>query len=269
MYPLNLLLMSIFGRAALIALLIALAMGRAVDARVQAGAQAASNALCELPEPTVLRREGTALLEMWELPSSPVWLSENLPGDPVYAAYRAAIDRAGANQIRPPVEPPQPKDEADRELWRREGLNEEVMYSGGGHVRRIHCLEAALFARQHARYSQLTHPTEFVAHILTRGDHLKVYFWGSDQPFPPRAGYGQDEARADVFAGWQFSVVLHNHTIRTLNGRPALGFPGPSTSDVQLSRSLAANLGLREVWVTNGIYTGVVTADSLGRFSTR
>ena len=108
-----------------------------------------------------------------------------------------------------------------------------------------------------------------MAHILTRGDRLKVYVWGSDQPFPPRAGYGQDEARADISAGWQFSVFLHNHTIGTLKGQPVLGLPGPSTSDVQLSRSLATNLGLREVWVTNGIYTGVVTAESLGRFSTR
>lgn len=48
-----------------------------------------------------------------------------------------------------------------------------------------------------------------------------------------------------------------------------MGFPAPSTSDVQLARSLVANLGLREVWVTNGMYTGVVAAENLGRFSTR
>jgi hypothetical protein len=247
----------------------ALATPVAVEVRLHAWQQATANTRCELPQPAVLRTDGAAVLEMWELPAAPLWLSENLPDAPAYAAYRAAIDAAGANQIRPPVETRQPKDEADRELWRREDFNAELMYSGGGHVRRIHCLEAALFARQHARYSQLTHPTEFVAHILTRGDRLKVYFWGSDQPFPPRAGYGQDEARADVAAGWQFAVFLHNHTIRTLNGRPALGVPAPSTSDVQLSRSLTVNLGLREVWLTNGIYTGVVTAESLGRFSVR
>lgn len=149
---------------------------------------------------------------MWELPASPVWESGNLPRSSAYAAYRAAIDAAGANLFRPISDPPQPKDEAEREVYRRERLNEEVMYSGGGQVRRIQCLEAALFARQHERYSQLTHPTEFVAHILRRGDRLKVYFWGSDQPFPPRAGYGQDEARTDISAGWQFSAFLHNHT---------------------------------------------------------
>ena len=217
----------------------------------------------------MLHRDGAAVLEMWELPASPVWFSEELPASPAYAAYRAAIDAAGANLVRPINDPPQPKDEAEREMWRREALNEEAMYSGSGQVRRIHCLEAALFARQHERYPQLTHPTEFVAHILRRGDRLKMYFWGSDQPFPPRFGYGQDEARADISVGWQFSTFLHNHTIVTLNGKPALGFAGPSTSDVQLSRSLAANLGLREVWVTNGMYTGVVRAENLGRFSTR
>jgi hypothetical protein len=45
--------------------------------------------------------------------------------------------------------------------------------------------------------------------------------------------------------------------------------PAPSTSDVQLFKGLVERLGLREVWVTNGMYTGVVRSEHLGRFSTR
>jgi hypothetical protein len=74
-------------------------------------------------------------------------------------------------------------------------------------------------------------------------------------------------------AGWQFSALLHNHPVRTRGTAKAapyvLGAPAPSTSDVQLFRFLAMQLGLREAWITNGMYTGVVSAESLGRFRTR
>jgi hypothetical protein len=38
---------------------------------------------------------------------------------------------------------------------------------------------------------------------------------------------------------------------------------------VQLFMALDTTFGLREVWVTNGMYTGVVASENLGRFSTR
>jgi hypothetical protein len=157
----------------------------------------------------------------------------------------------------------------ERELWRREHHNVALMYEGGGTVRRIGCLEAALFTFQDARYSQLTRPTEFAAHILRRDDRIKVYLGASDQMFPPKRFYGLEEVAADVAAGWQYWVVLHNHPLAALAGKRALGVPAPSTSDVELFSGLVARLGLREVWVTNGMYTGVVASESLPQFSTR
>ena len=234
-----------------------------------ASSQTAAAARCELPEPTVLRREGNTVLHVWELSAAPAWFGETVPDAAGYLAYRAAIRAAGGDLPRPMADPPQPKDDAERELWGREDSNAALMYAGSGEVRRIRCLEAALFALQDARYSELTRPTEFIAHILRRNDRLKVYFGASDLMFPPKNFYGLEEVAAEVRAGWQYWVVLHNHTVRTLDGRPALGTPAPSTSDVQLFKGLVENLGLREVWITNGMYTGVVTSENLGRFSTR
>jgi hypothetical protein len=231
--------------------------------------QTAVSARCELPEATILLREGNSVLHVWELPMSTTWFGENLPDTPGYTAYRAAVRAAGADQARPVSDPPQPKDDADRELWRREDRNVALMFEGGGEVRRVQCLEAALFAFQDARYSQLTQPTEFAAHILRRDDRIKVYLGASDQLFPPKRFYGLEEVAADVAAGWQYWVVLHNHPLAALAGRPALGVPAPSTSDVELFRGLAARLRLREVWVTNGMYTGVVPSEKLLQFSTR
>ena len=224
---------------------------------------------CELPEPTVLRREGNSVLQVWELPAAAVWFGEALPDPPGYLAYRDAIRAAGGDRARPVADPPQPKDSAERELWRREDHNAALMYEGGGEVRPIHCLEAALFALQEARYSELTRPTEFIAHILRRNDSLKLYFGARDLMFPPKRFYGLEEVAADVAAGWEYWVVLHNHTVRTLDGKPALGMPAPSTSDVQLFKGLVENLGVREVWVTNGMYTGIVPSENLGQFNTR
>jgi hypothetical protein len=231
--------------------------------------QVAVSTRCELPESTVLRRDGNSILQMWELAMSPVWLAEIVPDAPRYLAYLAAIRAAGGDQVRPVADPPHPKDDAERELWRNEDRNGALMYAGGGSVRRIQCLEAALFALQDARYSQLTRPTEFVAQILRLDDRIKVYFGGSDVMFPPKPFYGLEEVAADVATGWRYWVVLHNHTLRSRDGKPALGVPAPSTSDVQLFKGLVERLGLREVWVTNGMYTGIVPSENLSQFSAR
>ena len=240
-----------------------------VPASVAGESQTPTNTRCELPQSTVIRRDGSSVWEMWELSATVPWFGEELPEAPGYVAYRAAIRSAGGDVPRPLADPPQNKDNREREIWRREELNAALMYDGTGHVRPVQCLEAALFARQDSRYSQLTRPTEFVAHLLRRGDSLRVYFGSSDQMFPPREFQASPDVARDVSAGWQYSVILHNHTVRAYNNNPALGMPAPSTSDVQFFRMLAQRLGLREAWVTNGMYTGVVATEKLDPFRTQ
>jgi hypothetical protein len=254
-------------RGRILLLTAALAIGASMP--LAASGQIASEVRCELPPPTVLRRVGDAVLQTWELSAAQVWFDDAVPDAPGYVAYRVAIRAAGSDQIRPVADPPKPKDDAEREMWRREELNAELMYTGSGQVRSVRCLEAALFALQDARLSQLTKPTEFIAHILRRGDRLKIYFGGSDQPVPPKSVYGTEEVAADVTAGWTYWAILHNHPLRMRDGRPALGVPAPSTNDVQFSVGLVMSLGLQEVWVTNGLYTGVVTSADLPKFSVR
>jgi hypothetical protein len=227
-----------------------------------------SPARCELPEPAVLFRDGNTVMLRWELPPSPVWMSDTLPDRPGYAAYRAAIKAAGSDVERPMLILKSDTDD-EREIGRREEHNTALMYSGAGHVHPIRCLEAALFAFQDARYSELTKPTEFIAHVLQRGNQLKVYFGASDTMFPPKHVYGFADVASDVAAGWEYLSVLHNHTVQTLDGKPNLGVPVPSTSDVALFRGIGLRLGLREVWVTNGVYTGVVPSENLSQFRTR
>jgi hypothetical protein len=205
------------------------------------------------------------VLLRWDVADAAVLHGETLPDAPGYAAYRAAIRDAGGDRSRPIHDPHQPADEREREVWRREAANAALVHDGGL-VRPVRCLEAALFAHQDARYSELTHPTELVATILRKGDRLRIYAGGSDQMFPPGRFYGIDEARADAADGWDFWVILHNHTVQRHDGKPALGSPAPSTNDVHLVRNLLEDTPVREIWVTNGMYTGVVPAERIVDF---
>lgn len=231
---------------------------------------------CTWPsEPTLLARDGGASLLSWELKATP-WLDQPvIPDDPAYLAFRAAIRNAGGDRRWPAVtDHPEPTGEAEREIWRREQRNNELARSGRvGRIRPIHCLEALLFAYQHNRYSQLTHPTEFLASILRKrvGDemHLRVQFAGGGDMLPPKSLYGIDRIEQAIADGWVLWVVLHNHTVKEHQGRPWLSAPVPSTSDVDISRSVARDLGLRQVRVTNGFYTIEVDAAELGELQGR
>ena len=228
---------------------------------------------CRLPAPTILRRDGSAVLARWDVPDDPRWSAPVIPDDPRYLAYRRAIRDAGADLARPIADAQRADTEELRELWRREHANADLVYGGTGRVRRIHCLDAAVFAYQHARHDQLVQPTELLAMVLRKSvggrGMLRIYFGASDVLFPPKSVYGLDHAARDVADGWRLAVHLHNHTIVKRGGRPALGTPAPSTSDVGLLRNVAADLGLASVWVTNGIYTAEVPAAALARFHTR
>ena len=199
---------------------------------------------CTLPDATIVSRDGNAVLQSWDLPFGPVWFSETLPNATGYRVFRAAIRAAGGDQEKPVADPQ-------------------------GSVGSIQCLEAALFAVQDARYSELSQPTEFIAHVLLRNDRLRVYFGAGDQMYPPKSVDGFREVERDVADGWRYLAALHNHTVQTRGGRLAPGAPAPNRRDVELFRRLDHKLELRAIRVTNGLYTGVVRTADLPTLHTR
>jgi hypothetical protein len=134
----------------------------------------------------------------------------------------------------------------------------------------VRCLDALLFAHQNTRHPQLDHPTEFIASVLRKrvGGRavLRVYFGAGDELFPPREMYGFDRVEHDVSAGWDYAVMLHNHTVQDADGQLRLGVPAPSVADVQLLRSLVESHGLERAWITNGFYTLDLPADDLSQY---
>lgn len=236
------------------------------------GAPASSGveAACRFPsEPVVVREEGAAVLLRWEMDDDALWSASQLPSDSAYHQYRRQIEAAGADQARPAQHVPE--HQRDEPFWARELRNVELAYSTeAGVIRPVRCLEALLFAHQNARSPQLDQPTEFLASVLRKTvggrTRLRIYMGAGDELFPPKAVYGFDEVERDVADGWEYAVMLHNHTIQEVDGQIRLGVPAPSLSDVQLLNGLAESVGLQFAWVTNGVYTVEIRAGDLARY---
>ncbi len=237
-------------------------------------AETAVASACQMPiERTTVRAEDGAILETWEMSLEDI-ITDELPGEPPFLEYRAAIERDGADLRRPVRDPPVPGSEAAAAIWRNEFFNNDLVFDGGvGVVEPISCLDALLFTRQAVRVSQLEKPTEFVASVLRReaadGTRLLIVFGAGSDMFVPRGWYGTDLLGDYLNDGWGIWYVIHNHTTKKNGDRLALGVPVPSTNDVQLNRALAVQLGLDSVRVTNGFYTFRASTDDMSQFRAR
>ena len=206
---------------------------------------------CAWPVPgTVVARDGAATLVRHDLDDTGALFTAALPDDEAYRAFRARVRADGAELRQPIADRAPPADDAEREVWRREDHNGELVRSGkAGSLRPARCLEALTFVPER----------ETIVVVLRREARTRIYVGASDQMFPPKSVYGIDQARADVADGWRLDVLLHNHTVQRRGDRMALGMPSLSTADVSLFRNLV-DLGLGSAWVTNGVYTAVVPA---------
>lgn len=243
-----------------------------VDSPSIAAAVDQPGSVCAPPSQTttILEADG-AVLETWTFPSDEPAMSTALPDDSAFLSYRRAIERDGADVRRPVADPPVIRTEEEREVWRNEYFNGDLIFEDGvGTIEPISCLDALLFARQANRMSQIDQPTEFIASVLRRerapGSPLTVVFGAGSEMFPPREVYGFEVVEDLLADGWSYWYAIHNHTVQQNGDRIALGVPGPSTSDVDLYRSLVDNLGLEFARVTNGFYTFIASADELQLF---
>lgn len=230
---------------------------------------------CELPAriDTVLNQDG-AILEVWALRLDQVATATDLPHEPAFLAFRLAVERDGADVVRPVADPPNIRTEAEAEVWRDEFFNDDLVFDGGvGSIDPISCLDALLFSCQASRISQIEQPTEFFASVLRReaetGPDLLVVFGAGSEIFPPREVYGFEVVDGFLGEGWSYWYAIRNHTVQKNGDLIALGVPVPSTSDVQLYRSLAEEMGLESVRVTNGFYTFSASVNELPAFRSR
>lgn len=226
---------------------------------------------CDLPAGKVLVKHGEDQLVMWQLVEQAHWRKEILPKSPALTRFRQAIIDAKQNLKAPLHDPPDTSTPRLASIWAREFENRDLAQSGrAGEVRPIQCLEAMFYAKQAERYDPLKQPTEFIVAQTSKmqGNQrmVRLYFGAGAKTFPSKRVYPFDQVKQDVAQGWQFDLMLHNHTPVRYQGQPALGEPAPSTNDVQFSRALAKEMGLKRILVTNGFYTADIPTKMLDQY---
>jgi hypothetical protein len=155
-----------------------------------------------------------------------------------------------------------------------EAANGRLVLAGAvGALRPIDCLEALLVDYQAARFPMASHPTEFHAVVMERGDaggrQVRVYFAASSAPWPPRATLLLDHAEADRRDGWRAVAHLHNHPFLFASAGDIAGANAPSLTDVQFWRHLRDSLGVESARVTNGFATFQAPAAAFNRLHAR
>jgi hypothetical protein len=146
-------------------------------------------------------------------------------------------------------------------------FNHRLVHSGlAGKIRPINFIEADLLNYQMNRYPMISHPTEFHGLILLHEikDSVRIYFAGSDQPWPPKPGVIMDSLKVDLNGGWEFLFHLHNHY--EPKEKQYVGLLAPSLADVQFYTFLRNEYKLRKALITNGFHTLELNTDEISGF---
>ena len=216
---------------------------------------------CALPDPPkVLAEQGEAhakgsrLLQVWEFPDSAVFWSKAEPDG--YGRFRARAGRLAGetDPVRLLAQTPSRN-------------NRLVAENAAAWIAPATCLEKLLFQIQDRRIDTFAAPTEFLGFVLRSPDaaRLKVYFYTVNQDGIGRASPAADRVAADRGSGWTVVAGLHNHNFHP--GEPGLNAPlAPSLPDAQFNASFAAEAGMAEAWITNGLDTVHIPAAAFGRF---
>ncbi|MEM7658615.1 MAG: hypothetical protein AAF399_20995, partial [Bacteroidota bacterium] len=169
-----------------------------------------------LPEPVVLKENGPEIYQYWEFSDQAIWweAAENLP--PSIVAFQDSLQEILGDSLFPEV--------VERQASQRKLGPEDLPFdsldnadrvhlAGLGKVQPIALWEAAVLGFQMNRFSLLGHPTEFHAFVVEDPSRqlLRIYFTGSDAPFPPRHGLLLDHFEPLLEEGWVLRCHLHNH----------------------------------------------------------
>ena len=112
-------------------------------------------------------------------------------------------------------------------------------------------------------------PASVLRREAADGTRLLIIFGAGSDKLVPSGWYGTDLVGEYLNDGWGIWYVIHNHTTQKNGDRLALGAPVPSTNDVELNRSLAVQLGVDSVRVTNGFYTFRASTGDMSQFRAR
>jgi hypothetical protein len=234
-------------------------------------------AACRWPvEPVVLRQAADTVYQSW------TYGAGQLPEE--VAPSRLPALSAFLDTVRARVGPLDARAQLARQIAyyaarpdsdsQGEAENGRLVLAGAvGALRPASCLESLLVDYQAARFPMASHPTEFHAVVMERGEagsrEVRVYFAASGAPWPPRATLLFERVAADRREGWRAVAHLHNHPFLFAGEGDVAGANAPSLTDVQFWRHLRDEFGIERARVTNGFATFEAPAWSFDRLRAR
>ncbi len=228
------------------------------------GEAKAADACAFSSPPRVIASESPRLIQVWDVPDAAVYWSDADPVDPAFARFKAGVARHV--RVTDPVALLRASPGFDNA--RLKANNALVADRAADWIAPAGCLEKLLVSVQHARVDTFARPTEFAAVVLRSPDRsrLRLYYLTIDQDGIGRMSPLTEPALADVKAGWNVEIALHNHAFHP--GQPSLdGVVAPSEADAQFAVNFAGEAGLQSAWITNGLHTSRIPASAFGLFT--
>ncbi|MBI3507680.1 MAG: hypothetical protein HY059_22830 [Proteobacteria bacterium] len=249
-----------------------------MNAPLAAAAVALAAAVASAPgtvEYRVLAESDGILSFAWTVEDAPRWLQRDDGADSEVRRHR---EWAAAKADVDPVA----LIKRQREVYARAGLSTRVfdwmLPAADRFLRPMNRIEGALFSAHHKRHGAAV--KEFGAHILRKGDRIRVYYTEStalNEAFSLHAkrdkmtfphwdlveGLAAKDVRED---GWTLYAHVHRHPFSFDNPYGDVsGTTIPSAADVDTYVGLAASLRLERAWITNGISSMDVPSSEFSR----
>lgn len=230
-----------------------------------------TTAMPKFIEPVILGVDGNDLFQYWEIdPNDSTFILTEKSG---LGNFKDSLQQIlGEERLAKLIDEEKSNNGVLRELKRDlpDGAIRNYLLSHTrevGEIRPIDHLESQLLNYQSSRFPLLSHPTEFLAFILSHDSiqRIRVCYAGGDQPWPPRHHLIYDHMEEAAKDGWYLTNNLHNHY--EPDSADYLGRLGPSMADAQYFKMLRDEHGIPEVLITNGFHTLVMDSTHFNKFA--
>ncbi len=184
---------------------------------------------------TVMKKKGNEIFQYWDFKNVPNLWESNIESPVSLKLYKDSLEiKLSRDTLKNLIQKLAFQNKTFKWVNTSNGdsINAQLVHANKiGKIRPTNNLESQLLDFQISRYPLLSRPTEFHGFILKHDslNLIRVYFAGSDKPWPPKPNLILEALAADFKNGWKLTFHLHNHYEPQANGY--LGILAPSTSD--------------------------------------
>lgn len=218
-------------------------------------ANAASCAFSTRPVTTPL--SSTSWLNIWEESDQPEFYRTWHSGSNVVTSFRSHLSRLVPIKQDDLLK----RQRAIFEVFGKEATiaYDQLLTGAVGNIHPMRCLEGLLLHEHLVKQATDIPETEFAAHLLKRGNKIRIYQLGGTSLSPAEFSHVHPRIMNDIAAGWTFATHIHNHPfiVSNLPDNDIAGTLIPSgtvqfSGDLMVYEKIRKEFGLADAWITNG-----------------